>query len=72
MLPAPYLAELQRLCDDAPPFPTRDAIAAIERELGGRDVRAAELLEALGGPDTLPVAAASLGQARAPPAPSTH
>ena len=62
MLPEPYLIELQKLCDAAPPFPTRDAISTIERELGGQ--RAAELLDALGGEDTPPVAAATLGQVR--------
>jgi hypothetical protein len=38
VLPPPAVYELQKLCDAVPPFPTREAIATIERELGLTDV----------------------------------
>ena len=36
MLPYAYCAELAKMLDQAPPFPTEQAIAIIERNLGGR------------------------------------
>jgi len=50
------MVELQRLCDKVPSFPTRDAMAILERELG---VSAESIFEDM-TPE--PVAAASLGQ----------
>merc|ERR1712088_1044598 len=57
LLPSSFLFELQKLCDAVPSFPTRDAVAVIEAELG-RPV--AEVFEGLDGSE--PIAAASLGQ----------
>jgi len=57
LLPAAFLFELQKLCDAVPSFPTSDAVAVIEEELG-RPV--AEVFEGLEGSE--PIAAASLGQ----------
>jgi len=57
LLPAAFLFELQKLCDAVPSFPTKDAVAVIEEELG-RPV--AEVFEGLEGSE--PIAAASLGQ----------
>ena len=34
LLPPDVIYELQKLCDDVPAFPTRDAIAVIEQDLG--------------------------------------
>ena len=34
VLPSTFLDELQKLCDSMPSFPTADAIAVIEQELG--------------------------------------
>ena len=34
VLPATFLDELQKLCDSMPEYPTPDAIAVIEHELG--------------------------------------
>ena len=34
LLPQPALEELRELCDAVPPFPTADAIAVLEGELG--------------------------------------
>ena len=34
VLPSTFLDELQKLCDSMPSFPTPDAIAVIEKELG--------------------------------------
>lgn len=57
LLPAPVLFELQKLCDAVPAYPTEDAIALIEEELGD----SAALLKGLTSTSE-PVAAASLGQ----------
>jgi len=57
LLPSSFLFELQKLCDAVPSFPTSDAVAVIEAELG-RPV--AEVFEGLEGSE--PIAAASLGQ----------
>jgi predicted unusual protein kinase regulating ubiquinone biosynthesis (AarF/ABC1/UbiB family) len=56
LLPLPYVKELEKLQDEVPPFPTAEAFARIEAELG-RTVQAAyaEI-------DMEPIAAASLGQ----------
>ena len=59
LLPAAVLRELQQLCDAVPPFPTAEAIAVIESELGRGAV--ARLFEDLDAAST-PIAAASLGQ----------
>jgi len=59
VLPSTFLDELQKLCDSMPSFPTPDAIAVIEKELGPGSVK--KLFEEL-GPETQPIAAASLGQ----------
>jgi predicted unusual protein kinase regulating ubiquinone biosynthesis (AarF/ABC1/UbiB family) len=56
LLPLAYVKELSTLQDQVPPFPTAEAFARIESELG-RGVR-----EAYAEIDTEPVAAASLGQ----------
>jgi len=57
LLPSSFLFELQKLCDAVPSFPTSDAVAVIEAELG-RPV--GEVFEGLEGSE--PIAAASLGQ----------
>lgn len=56
LLPLPYVKELEKLQDQVPPFPTDEAFARIEAELG-RSINAAyaEI-------DLEPIAAASLGQ----------
>ncbi|MEO6391632.1 MAG: AarF/ABC1/UbiB kinase family protein [Pyrinomonadaceae bacterium] len=56
LLPLPYVKELEKLQDQVPPFPTDQAFARIEAELG-RSINAAyaEI-------DLEPIAAASLGQ----------
>ena len=59
LLPAPVLDELRQLCDAVPPYPTDEAIAVIEGELGAGAV--ARMFEGLNA-NTLPVAGASLGQ----------
>jgi aarF domain-containing kinase len=59
LLPASVLRELQQLCDAVPPFPTAEAIAVIENELGRGAVQ--RMFEGL-DPASTPVAAASLGQ----------
>ncbi len=56
LLPLPYIKELATLQDQVPPFPTPEAFARIERELG-RTIQ-----EAYAEIDSYPVAAASLGQ----------
>jgi predicted unusual protein kinase regulating ubiquinone biosynthesis (AarF/ABC1/UbiB family) len=56
LLPIPYVEELSKLQNRVPPFPTSEAFAIIERELG-RPVR--ELFAEI-TPE--PIAAASLGQ----------
>lgn len=56
LLPLAYIKELSKLQDSVPTFPHREAMAIIERELGGRPE---ELYTAI---DPEPVAAASLGQ----------
>lgn len=58
VLPPELIQQLQQLCDDVPPFSTPDAIAVLERELGGGAVARFVGLT----PSTAPVAAASLGQ----------
>ena len=59
VLPQAFLDELQKLCDAVPSFPTEDAIAVINEELGpGASERLFHDLK----PDTPPIAAASLGQ----------
>merc|ERR1712212_687757 len=57
LLPSSFLFELQKLCDSVPSFPTQEAVAVIEAELGGP---VAEVFEGLEGSE--PIAAASLGQ----------
>jgi aarF domain-containing kinase len=59
LLPASVLQELQQLCDAVPPFPTAEAIAVVENELGRGAV--SRLFEGLDAAST-PIAAASLGQ----------
>ena len=39
LLPPPFLFELQKLCDSVPSFPTQDAIAVIEADLGYTTVK---------------------------------
>ncbi|HEY0082985.1 MAG TPA: AarF/UbiB family protein, partial [Pyrinomonadaceae bacterium] len=56
LLPLAYVKELSLLQDQVPPFPTTDAYARIEAELGRT------LQEAYAEIDAAPVAAASLGQ----------
>ncbi len=56
LLPLPYIVELATLQDQVPAFPTSEAYARIEAELG-RTVQ-----QAYAEIDTEPVAAASLGQ----------
>lgn len=56
LLPLPYIKELEKLQDQVPAFPTSDAFARIESELGQPlTVSYAEI-------DAEPIAAASLGQ----------
>ncbi|HYN85260.1 MAG TPA: AarF/ABC1/UbiB kinase family protein [Pyrinomonadaceae bacterium] len=56
LLPLAYIKELSTLQDQVPPFPTAEAYARIESELG------AKLSELYAEIDAEPVAAASLGQ----------
>ncbi len=56
LLPLSYVKELSLLQDQVPPFPTTDAYARIEAELGR------PLLDAYSEIDAAPIAAASLGQ----------
>jgi predicted unusual protein kinase regulating ubiquinone biosynthesis (AarF/ABC1/UbiB family) len=56
LLPLPYIKQLAVLQDQVPPFPTTEAYARIETELG-RSLR-----EAYAEIDAEPIAAASLGQ----------
>ncbi len=56
LLPLPYIKQLAVLQDQVPPFPTTEAYARIETELGR------SLTEAYAEIDAEPVAAASLGQ----------
>ncbi len=56
LLPLPYIKELATLQDQVPPFPTAEAFARIEAELGQ------SLREAYAEIDAEPIAAASLGQ----------
>ena len=58
LLPPAAVYELQKLCDSVPSYPTRDALALIEAELGASPQ---QLFEGLDN-DTEPIAAASLGQ----------
>lgn len=58
VLPPAAVYELQKLCDAVPSYPTEQALALIEAELGAA---ADALFDGL-GPGTAPVAAASLGQ----------
>jgi predicted unusual protein kinase regulating ubiquinone biosynthesis (AarF/ABC1/UbiB family) len=60
IMPPAFIYELQKLCDAVPSFPTEQAIATIELELG-RSVE--DLFEDL-HLETLPIASASLGQVR--------
>ncbi|HEY1014870.1 MAG TPA: AarF/ABC1/UbiB kinase family protein [Herpetosiphonaceae bacterium] len=59
LFPAPYIEELSRLQDTVPPFPSEQAIALVEEELG-RPID--ELFAAF---EPVPLAAASLGQVHA-------
>ena len=59
ILPSMFLLELQKLCDAVPSFPTHDAIRVIEDELGVGSAKA--IFEDLDN-ETVPIAAASLGQ----------
>ena len=59
IVPPVAVYELQKLCDSCPAFPTADALKTIEDAFPGQPV--ASLFQDL-GPDTLPIAAASLGQ----------
>merc|ERR1712241_401983 len=59
IMPQAFLDELQKLCDAVPSFPTEDAIAVINDELGPG---AAERMFHDLSSDTQPIAAASLGQ----------
>ena len=59
ILPSTFLLELQKLCDAVPPFSTKDAIDMIDNELGADS--ASKIFNEL-HPDTMPIAAASLGQ----------
>ena len=59
ILPSTFLIELQKLCDNVPPFSTMDAIDVIEDELGRGSVRENFLDLHY---ETRPIAAASLGQ----------
>jgi predicted unusual protein kinase regulating ubiquinone biosynthesis (AarF/ABC1/UbiB family) len=56
LLPLAYVKELATLQDQVPPFPTTDAYARIEAELGRT------LQQAFAEIDAAPIAAASLGQ----------
>ena len=56
LLPLPYVKELATLQDQVPAFPTAEAFALIESELGRK------LNEAFAEIDSEPIAAASLGQ----------
>jgi predicted unusual protein kinase regulating ubiquinone biosynthesis (AarF/ABC1/UbiB family) len=56
LLPLAYVKELSKLQDQVPPFPTTDAYARIESELGQT------LQQAYAEIDAEPIAAASLGQ----------
>jgi predicted unusual protein kinase regulating ubiquinone biosynthesis (AarF/ABC1/UbiB family) len=56
LLPLAYVKELSKLQDQVPPFPTSDAYARIESELGQT------LQQAYAEIDAEPIAAASLGQ----------
>ncbi|MEJ7711435.1 MAG: AarF/UbiB family protein [Pyrinomonadaceae bacterium] len=56
LLPLPYVKELSTLQDQVPPFPTSEAYARIELELGR------SLQDAYAEIDAAPMAAASLGQ----------
>jgi predicted unusual protein kinase regulating ubiquinone biosynthesis (AarF/ABC1/UbiB family) len=56
LLPLAYVKELSTLQDKVPPFPTSEAFARIESELGRT------ISEAYAEIDTEPIAAASLGQ----------
>jgi len=56
LLPLPYVKELATLQDQVPAFPTAEAFARIESELGRK------ISEAFAEIDSEPIAAASLGQ----------
>lgn len=56
LLPLAYVKELAKLQDQVPPFPTADAFACIQAELG------LPVQEAFAEIDAEPIAAASLGQ----------
>ena len=58
VIPPAAVYELQKLCDAVPSYPTAEALALIEAELGRP---AAELFDGLDASST-PIAAASLGQ----------
>jgi len=60
VIPPGFLAELEKLQDQIPPFPDEDAYAVISAELG---VPASVVFSNL---TPSPIAAASLGQARSP------
>ncbi len=62
VIPPGFLAELEKLQDQIPPFPDEDAYAVISAELG---VPASAVFSSL---TPSPIAAASLGQARFPKA----
>ena len=56
LLPLSYVKELVKLQDQVPAFPSEEAFARVEAELGRR------ILEAYAEIDQVPIAAASLGQ----------
>lgn len=56
LLPLPYIKQLEKLQDKVPPFPTSEAFARLEKELGKT------VQEAYAEIDAEPIAAASLGQ----------
>ena len=66
VIPPGYLAELEKLQDQIPPFPDEDAYAVISAELG---VPASAVFSEL---TPSPIAAASLGQARSPSSQALH
>eukprot|EP00940_MAST-03C_sp_MAST-3C-sp2_P002271 g2271.t1 len=57
LLPSEILFELQKLCDSVPSYPTAEAIALLEKELGPVDDLFYDLDES-----SSPIASASLGQ----------
>jgi len=58
LLPSPFLVQLQKLCDAVPSYPTSEAMAVVESELG---IKVEDVFLDL-HTTTSPIAAASLGQ----------